>query len=270
MAEAEARIADSSKKPGQTYKPEWLSSWTPAAEDMRAALPDAHKDFRMFSPVLAGNAVAFLLENNDWGPQVCAINRADRSILWNIKLPGAPMANGMALTRAGEVLVPLNDGRLVCIGAEGDGIRPRAPVKTTKTEPGLLVEFTAMGESACFKTDAAAQFPVKTVKLDKPYLLRVSGLIDVAQTGKYVLSFYSRTSSSTLSVDGESEAIACKWGANSTAGLYLAKGKHSITILCPDIKEGTELIFRWQGPEDPMSELRADSLSHAVDEKEEK
>ena len=49
---------------------------------------------------------------------VVAVNRTDRFLLWDVKLPAQPVFGGLSLTRAGDVLVPLIDGRIVCIGTE--------------------------------------------------------------------------------------------------------------------------------------------------------
>ncbi len=48
---------------------------------------------------------------------VIAVDRADRSMPWDLKLPAQPVLGGLSLTRAGDVLVPLVDGRVVSIGA---------------------------------------------------------------------------------------------------------------------------------------------------------
>ncbi|MCY2995983.1 MAG: hypothetical protein NTY19_50250 [Planctomycetota bacterium] len=49
---------------------------------------------------------------------VVAVNRTDRFLLWDVKLPAQPVFGGLSLTRAGDVLVPLVDGRIMCIGTE--------------------------------------------------------------------------------------------------------------------------------------------------------
>ena len=74
------------------------------------------KSTKVFSPLLAENAVLFLI---NWGSgwHVLAASRTDAVRLWNISLPAQPVFGGLAMTCAGDVLVPLADGRVVCIGA---------------------------------------------------------------------------------------------------------------------------------------------------------
>lgn len=67
------------------------------------------------TPVLAGNAVVFLSGGGDnW--HVVAVSRLEAALLWDIKLPAQPVVAGLSMTCAGDVLVPLVDGRVVCVG----------------------------------------------------------------------------------------------------------------------------------------------------------
>ena len=36
----------------------------------------------------------------------------------DLKLPGRPLMNSLSLTRTGDILVPLIDGRVLCVGGE--------------------------------------------------------------------------------------------------------------------------------------------------------
>ena len=88
----------------------------------RPATPGASRGFQSEVPqlprlpLLAANAVVFLSgRNGDF--HVVAVNRTDRWLLWDVKLPAQPVLGGLSLTRAGDVLVPLVDGRVVCIGS---------------------------------------------------------------------------------------------------------------------------------------------------------
>jgi hypothetical protein len=65
---------------------------------------------------LAANAA---LVANQPGPGwvLSALARADGHPVWQVPLPAEPVYNGIAISRAGEVLVSLLDGRVVCIGA---------------------------------------------------------------------------------------------------------------------------------------------------------
>jgi hypothetical protein len=49
---------------------------------------------------------------------VVAVNRTGRFLLWDLKLPAQPVFGGLSLTPAGDVFVPLVDGRIVCIETE--------------------------------------------------------------------------------------------------------------------------------------------------------
>ena len=63
-------------------------------------------------PVLGGNAVVLFYNN-----VVFAVSRPDCKEIWRVSLPSSALPNGMSLTRAGDVLVSLPGGRVVCIGA---------------------------------------------------------------------------------------------------------------------------------------------------------
>lgn len=91
------------------------------AEQQRPALGDSFnlKSRSFLAPILAANAVVFL-SGRPGNFQVIAVNRADRSPLWEVKLPEQPVMGELSLTRAGDVLVPLLDGRIVCIGSKRD------------------------------------------------------------------------------------------------------------------------------------------------------
>jgi hypothetical protein len=83
----------------------------------RQVLPEDFnlKSRNFLTPVLAANAVVFLSgRNGDF--HVVAVDRTDRRLLWDVKLPAQPVFGGLSLTRAGDVLVPLMDGRVVCLG----------------------------------------------------------------------------------------------------------------------------------------------------------
>jgi hypothetical protein len=86
------------------------------ADRRRSALPEVMKSRQVYSPLLAGNAVVFLSGyQKDWS--LFAVSRTDTALLWSVKLPGQPVFGGLSLTSAGDVLAPLIDGRVACIGA---------------------------------------------------------------------------------------------------------------------------------------------------------
>jgi outer membrane protein assembly factor BamB len=82
----------------------------------RPALPDRLKRGRFLTPLLAGNAVVFFSgDSGNW--HVVAVGRSDAALFWDIRIPAQPVFGGLSMTRAGDVLAPLVDGRVVCIGA---------------------------------------------------------------------------------------------------------------------------------------------------------
>jgi hypothetical protein len=46
-----------------------------------------------------------------------AYARSDGHQLWRVPLPGEPAYNGIAISRGGDAIVSLLDGRVVCVGA---------------------------------------------------------------------------------------------------------------------------------------------------------
>ena len=45
------------------------------------------------------------------------MSRTDSALLWDIRIPAQPAIGGLSMTWRGDVLAPLVDGRVVCIGA---------------------------------------------------------------------------------------------------------------------------------------------------------
>ncbi len=84
--------------------------------EQRPVLPEALKRSNFLTPLLAGNAVVFLSGDvGNW--HVVAVSRTDSALLWDIRIPAQPAIGGLSMTCAGDVLAPLVDGRVVCIGA---------------------------------------------------------------------------------------------------------------------------------------------------------
>jgi hypothetical protein len=50
------------------------------------------------------------------GYRLAALGRGDGKELWSVELPGEPVYDGLAVDRAGRILVSLTDGRVVCVG----------------------------------------------------------------------------------------------------------------------------------------------------------
>ena len=93
-----------------------ITDGLPAASQ-RPLIPDEMKSTQVYSPLLARNAAVFAI---NWGPgwHVLAVRRADGTMLWRIKLPAQPAFGGLSMTRGGDVLVLLADGRVCCLGAK--------------------------------------------------------------------------------------------------------------------------------------------------------
>ncbi|MGD0089956.1 MAG: PQQ-binding-like beta-propeller repeat protein [Planctomycetota bacterium] len=91
-----------------------INSGLPAGQQ-RQVLPETMKSHRFYTPLLAGNAVIFLSgDAGNW--HVVAVSRTDPALLWDIRIPAQPVLGGLSQSRAGDVLAPLVDGRVVCIG----------------------------------------------------------------------------------------------------------------------------------------------------------
>ena len=136
-------------------------------------------------------------EMEQW--RAVAVSRNDRSLLWEVELPVQPALGGMSLTRGGDVLVPLVNGRIVCIG--GDAVEHPVPaVAVADVQPGLLVrgyasDAVASGYRFWTPADFAIMEPMQTWvlpeprikddKADKQTVLRLSGYLDVPETGRY-------------------------------------------------------------------------------------
>ena len=84
--------------------------------EQRPVLPEALKRSNFLTPLLAGNAVVFL-SGDDGNWHVVAVSRTDAALLWDIRIPAQPAIGGLSMTCAGDVLAPLVDGRVVCIGS---------------------------------------------------------------------------------------------------------------------------------------------------------
>ena len=147
-------------------------------------LPDnfLSNNFRFASPILAANAIVYFNDTT-----VVAVSRPDRKKLWKIKLPASPMANGMSLTRTGEVLVPLNDGRIVCIGladptpkdapASGDAKDSvKKSVLGSEKHPAVIHEFP----ETIAKLEADTSKWANVAALPAPFSKRDAGMMKLA------------------------------------------------------------------------------------------
>ncbi|MEI8196280.1 MAG: PQQ-binding-like beta-propeller repeat protein, partial [Phycisphaerae bacterium] len=85
------------------------------SNQQRPALPTAMNREKVLSPLLASNAIVFV-HGHDTTWHVSAVTRTDPTILWSVILPAQPTAGGLSMTGVGDVLIPLIDGRVVCVG----------------------------------------------------------------------------------------------------------------------------------------------------------
>ena len=250
------------------------------------------------SMLLAGNAVVLTTHSEnpsiadmrngrmpnygDW--KVRAFNRTDRSLLFEVNLPDAPAPSGMSLTRDGDVLVPLVDGRIACIGGGAPSL-PLPSASVSNVSPGLLLEHYAtdvpqehyyswsaedISILKLTQTKNAAELNLKIDRQNEPGLDVLRGFIDVPETGTY--HFFGHIGKGglirfeMLDATGhffESTFANGEWSAGSTADLYLAKGKHPIdVVVMPGAINGAELRLQWEGPGITKSDIPAMALSH--------
>ena len=89
---------------------------------------DANNQLRLYGALLCANAGVCLGNNNfSNAPSWClwAVSRAENKMLWAVNLPPTtPLFGAMAMGRDGEVLVPLIDGRVVCVGDPAASAEP--------------------------------------------------------------------------------------------------------------------------------------------------
>ena len=96
------------------------------ADQQRQVLPDEIVKARankVYTPILAKNAVIYLgvytmngQSHTLW--HLYVVSRDQRKVLWVVSLPTRPVIGGLALTRDGDVLVPLIDGQVICAGVK--------------------------------------------------------------------------------------------------------------------------------------------------------
>jgi hypothetical protein len=274
----------------------------------RPVLPDKmgrdieSRRFQVYGTMLlAGNAVVLTghgasqvtdLKNGrmpntgDW--QVIALNRKDRSILFEIMLPDAPAPSGMSLTRDGDALIPLVDGRLVCVGG-GAEERPLPAVEETATAPGLSAKgYASDVESVQYhswssedlaimkpvRTWVATELNLKAEKADDQRIVSLQGFVEAPETGKY--RFHGKSAKGArdhfelLDQTGhfvERAFPLSEWGGRSVE-VFLAKGKHPICITIIQGSVGKELTMQWEGPGITKADVPAAALSQSAGARE--
>jgi len=97
---------------------------------------------RVEALALAGDAVAVACVTpvpRNLAPRhrVCLLDRSDGSVRWEQDLPGAPRLNGIAIDRAGRLLVSLADGRLAAYG-DSDALRASVQGLAEQAKAGAI------------------------------------------------------------------------------------------------------------------------------------
>ncbi|HUS47442.1 MAG TPA: PQQ-binding-like beta-propeller repeat protein, partial [Phycisphaerae bacterium] len=219
-------------------------------------------------------------EMEQW--RAIAVSRTDRARLWDVRLPVQPALGGMSLTRDGDVLVPLIDGRIVCIGGNA-AERPIPAVAVTGARPGLWVrayasDAVAVGYRFWTEADFAIMKPVltrvlretriKDDKADDQTVLRIEGFLEVPKTGKYhfngkcakggnvTFALYDQTRQFT-----ECKFHSSEWGGRSDE-VFLAKGKHPISLLVLQGQAGKSFNLLWARDGGKPAEIPAEALWH--------
>ena len=259
------------------------------AEMQRPALPDdwnarVNSKRSMLSGIMAltANAVIFLASREASWPaldivnwSVLAVSRADRSVLWEVRLPPGHLAyKGLSVTREGDVLVPLDDGRVVCIGSEATAL-PVPAVTAANAQPGLLLnayssDAMASGYSCWSAGDFAVMPPLQTRvlttlpmqddKIDACNVLRLHGLLEVPTTGSYhVYPWTAGGGSITFTIyDAGGRHIV----GNAGDEVCLAQGKHPISLVVLQGAKPKSIVLQWDGPNLPRGPVPASALWH--------
>ncbi len=262
------------------------------AEQLRQVLPDnllacmktrqAGNYFRLSGLMaLAENAVVvtgaqdnIYLESDIKNWRAIAIKRADRTVLWDVPLPAEAALSGMSLTRGGDVLVPLIDGRIICIGARGID-HPIPAVSPTMTQPGLIAQGYASdavtnGYYAWTQANFDIMTPIKTSVIpalfikddttDGQTVLHLTGYLDVPTTGKYHFRTVARNGTVISFTIFDSDS---RFAANAeTDEVLLEQGKHPISVIVLQSAKARDCTVKWEGPGIERQDIPASVFSH--------
>jgi outer membrane protein assembly factor BamB len=239
--------------------------------------------------VLASNAVVITgAWDNTWPGtewrnwRAIAVSRADRATLWEVRLPMEPAWSGMSVTRDGDVLIPLLDGRLVCIGGDA-AERPLPAAAVADTQPGLMVRayvsdavpagyrFWTPGDFAIMKPVQTRILPearIAEAKADDQTVLAMEGFLEAPETGNYRFSGQCGPGgNATFTLYDptrqfkEGEFYISQYGGNSE-DVFLGKGKHPIAILVLQGSSGKSFGLQWARDGAKPVEIPAEALSH--------
>jgi len=210
-----------------------------------------------------------------------AVSRTDRSMLWELPLPTQPALTGISLTRDGDVLMPLMDGRVVCIGADAPE-RAVPAVTVADAKPGLSAQayatdavasgyvFWTSADFAIMKpieTWVATDAQIKDLKATGQTLQRMQGFLEAPVTGKYRFSGKCSGGSASVALyDQTGQFIECEFGLNKYGGgsdeVLLEKGRHPISIAVPLNPQAKTFALQWESPGIKRSDVPAEALSY--------
>lgn len=257
----------------------------PALPDDLAAAVNS-RQFKMSGMMaLAKNAAVFVVAMHEGDVYDCdhwrviAVNRADHAKLWEVALPSVlpRRGGGMSLTRGGDVLIPLEDGRIVCVGA-GAREQPLPAVAVAEAKPGLAAaDYDCDWGEAGYRrnwnqtdfdilkpaqTRVLAEFHFKDGKKTPHNVMHAWGYIDVPTTGRYRFCVRAPYGSFTL-YDRTRQFVACSFGISpfdpTSDEVFLEQGKHPVDLVFLADRMG---MMRWEGPGIPRGEIPAAALSH--------
>ena len=257
-------------------------------EQSRPVLPDDLQKkwgYRIESPVLAGNAVVYV-----HGSCVAAVLRAERRLLWDVALPCQPVPAGLSIAKSGDVLVPLVDGRLACIGS---GEPTPSPAESAREQqPGLILrsydlspfrqnlafgngrvdakmkEIPSAEELAGLKpaTTILASFSTLNSDCTHPTVVRLSGSVDVPETGLCQFSIKEQKGRQTRIIVYDATRRFVDFTINSgqwpPSPVLLAKGKHPIEIIVYQLSGPMQMELAWGIAGRKKMPVPADALWH--------
>ena len=267
-----------------------------SAEQCRPVLPDhllkksKWEKCAVESPVLAANAVVYV-----HGSSVAAVARAERKLLWDVAMPCQPLPGGLSITKSGEVLVPLVDGRLACIGSgepmpfpaesareqqaglivqsyDFSPFRPDRPFQGVLLEWDNVTRIPAAEELAGLKPTATILSSFSALNQDcvRPTVVRLSGFVDVPETATYQFSVKDdRTQVRTTRVtiyDATRRFVDYTTGNRGQplppSPLLLAKGKHPIEIIALQYSGSLRMELNWEIAGRKPTPVPAEALWH--------
>ena len=274
------------------------------AEQQHAVLPDelmteiSHRQLSLYGTMLlASNAVIVTVygsggavtdqmvgrmpNTGNW--RVIAISRVDRTVLYDVMLPDAPAPSGMSLTRAGDVMVPLVDGRVLCIGGATEQ-QPLPALTAAATAPGLQMasyptDVTCAQYQSWMPADlhiiSPAQQSIATEVncrnvAPEERVLFLQGFLEAPATGKYHFggrSAHGAQDRITI-FDPSGRFVEKVFSVGNGAAIpvtsCLPGELHPIAILAMPGVTGNALTLQWDGPGIPRGDIPATALSHLI------